>query len=373
MSFNLVDETFDVSEATEQRAKRSARYNADLKEAAELVGAAFDGNRRKLLDLQEALTTSDFPVLFGDVLDRQLIKEYSLRPSVWSKYADRTVVPNFKPKKLVDLFGGRQLLSEVPEHTEYPTDKIGAEEHSLSVGKLGKRFAITWEDIVNDDLDGLRTLPSRLADSAVLTEDDRAARALVNSKGINTDFFKAANKNVITGNPALTADALSDALQMNSEKVDVDGNPIYVEQSLLVIPPALKRQAQRILNATEIRYTDPDTGKVTITGNDLAGSVQLVVVPNIQTIVTGAKGKTSWFLLPPVGSGRPAVAQGFLRGHESPDLRMKADAGTRVGGGAISGTEGSFDIDDIQYRVRHVIGATTVLATATAASDGSGK
>jgi hypothetical protein len=46
----------------------------------------------------------------------------------------------------------------------------------------------------------------------------------------------------------------------------------------------------------------------------------------------------------------------FLAGHEQPDLRVKADTGFRVGGGAISALEGSFEIDDIQYRGRHIVG-----------------
>jgi hypothetical protein len=61
---------------------------------------------------------------------------------------------------------------------------------------------------------------------------------------------------------------------------------------------------------------------------------------------------------------------GFLAGHETPDLRVKADTGLRVGGGSVPAEEGSFDTDDIQYRIRHVTGGTTLDPIAAYASVG---
>jgi hypothetical protein len=53
---------------------------------------------------------------------------------------------------------------------------------------------------------------------------------------------------------------------------------------------------------------------------------------------------------------RPALWAAFLLATSSPDLRVKANTGQRVGGGDISPLEGSFEIDDIQYRGRHIVG-----------------
>ena len=50
---------------------------------------------------------------------------------------------------------------------------------------------------------------------------------------------------------------------------------------------------------------------------------------------------------------------------------MKADTGTRVGGGAIAAQDGSFDIDDIQYRGRHIVGNQTADPLFTYVSLGS--
>ena len=86
---------------------------------------------------------------------------------------------------------------------------------------------------------------------------------------------------------------------------------------------------------------------------------------------TGAKAATTWYVLPKPNSGRPAVWAAFLRGHETPDLRVKVSGGNRIGGGEVSPLEGSFEADDIQYRGRHVLGHQTGDPTFTYVSNGS--
>ena len=84
-----------------------------------------------------------------------------------------------------------------------------------------------------------------------------------------------------------------------------------------------------------------------------------------------SKAATRWFVLPSPQSARPALAVGFLRGYEDPDLRVKSSAGSRVGGGVIDPMQGDFDDDTIQYRVRHVVGSAYVDPKATYVSNGS--
>ena len=108
----------------------------------------------------------------------------------------------------------------------------------------------------------------------------------------------------------------------------------------------------------------------TTTSNAIAGAVDVVVDPNL-LINTGANAATTWFLLPAPNTARPAVVAAVLAGHESPDLRVKADTGTRAGGGSIAPEQGSFDDDTVQYRARHVFGAAAVDPTFTFAATGA--
>lgn len=339
-------------------------------EARALFQRVLDGDLRARAEVMETMTRSDFPILLGAAYGRELLQEYQGIAPVWQQFATRSTVPNFKPKTLVELLGGRGTLDKVGEAAEYKARKVTEGKYEFKVDKYGNRIPLTWEMLVNDELDAFRNLPNRLAVAARETEDVIAAKALVNTagNGVNTDFFKTANGNAPTALP-LTADNLEAALTEIGQRKDAEGRPIVVSGTVLVVPPALETQARRILNASEIRVVEGDTTRVI--SNPLAGRVTLVVNPWLTIVNTGTKAATTWYVLPAPTSARPAVVVGFLRGNETPDLRVKADTGDRVGGGLITPEEGSFDDDTVQYRVRHVIGSAPVDPKATYASTGS--
>ena len=223
--------------------------------------------------------------------------------------------------------------------------------------------------LVNDELDAFRDLPTRLAQAARDTEDIVTARQLFNAggTGVNTAFFKSANGNA-PATDALTSENLEKGLQAIATRKDSEGRPIINAGTVLVVPPALEMTARRILNASEIRRQSGtgDGSTVTVEPNYMKGAVDLVVNPWFAYVAPTLT--STWFVLPAPNTGRPALATGFLRGHESPDLRVKADAGNRVGGGSVAPEEGSFDDDTVQYRVRHSTGSATVIPAGAFAS-----
>lgn len=354
-----------VAESTGRRL-RGRFSNERLQEGALLLDRVFKGSRRAMFELEEAMSTSDFAALFGAVMDTALLQAYEVAPQVWSQFAARRVVKNFKTQTLYDILGGRAILPEVEELTEYPARPISETPFSLKVGKRGARISLSWETFVNDELDAFKDLPNRLAQAARNTEDYLATQAIEVGGAPNPAFFTVGNGNVLTGNPVLTLETLTDAIEALSDVRDSEGLPILVSSAILVVPPALQIPAQQILNATELRFEDAATGRTMITKNFIAQSLRLVVNRWLTS-------KTAWYVLPDPSQGaRFSVGLGFLRGHEVPDLRMKSDAGARVGGGDVAPTEGSFDIDDVQYRVRHVLGSATADPKGTMASAGTG-
>jgi len=347
--------------APEGRRVRGRFTNARLVEAATLMRRVWDGDLRASLELREALSTSDFGSLFGATLDRQLLAAYQAAPSVWQRFATRRVLKDFRPASFFDILGGQAILPEVGQLAEYENREVDTAELTLRVAKRGARFSLSWETLVNDDLDAFRDLPQRLAQAARNTEDFVAARLVEVNGAPNTEFFNG--NTALSGNPALTSESLEAALTNLGNRRDVDGNPIITGGRVLMVGPALEMTAKRIINATEVRFTDGN--RTVITGNTLSGAVELVVNPWLTS-------PTAWYVLPTPGGARPAVAVGFLRGYETPEIRVKADTGSMVGGGQVAPTDGSFDIDDIQYRARHVLGGGTLLKDAALASTGAG-
>ena len=358
-----------------RRRNTNPQYLARLAETATLVGRAFDGDRRAMLDIQESLTTSDFPKIFGDVLDRELLAQYEQVTPKWQQFAYRTVVKDFRPKHYLDLLGGRAELDPVKERGEYTARNLTEAEYFLTVGKYGNRLPLTWEMIVNDDLDSFRTAPERIAQAARFTEDKLAVRLIASATGPNSTFFTSAPASqfgaAAVGTGKLTVDNLSLALTTISTRRDSDNNPVMVDSVVLMVPPSLKVVANTIVQATLIRIKNATNTQDVEVGNWLSGEVNVVVNPWLPVIDTSANAANTWYLLPAPSIARPALTMGFLRGFETPDLRVKADTGQRVGGGSIPAEEGSFDTDDIQYRVRHVTGGTTLDPIAAYASIGT--
>lgn len=370
------------------------KYKQKLTAALQIVTEVLSGRRRPEI-LQEVMTTSDFPLYFGDILDRTLLVRYQEWPVTWTSYARRAVVRDFRDHKLIpQVYGADGPLDIVQEAAPYPEETLSEQEPILwSVDKYGRRVPISWETMINDDLDQFRDIPDRLARAARRTEQRLVTRLFVGVNGPHASMYTASgtNGNQITtangslngDNPKLSITGLQSAINVFSKMVDETGEPILREFMTLVVPPELEITAKSILNATQIWDTtllggayppsSATSGERMLQMNNwMKDNITLVVDPYIRTYATSANGSTSWFLFANPGYSREAIRIGFLRGHETPEIWMKSPNAVRVGGGDVSPFSGDFDTDSIEYRVRHVTGVTRVDAKATVASNGSG-
>lgn len=347
------------------------------KKATTMLSEAFQNAWGSDVKLAEAFSTSDFKLAAFAELDKEMVAQYTELPSVWEQYTDQTTVRDFRPKRLLSRWRNNLGLARVPELTEYPADdRRGADEYGISVAKYGRRFAISWEAWLNNEAIGeLEDLPGELARQAKETEMINALSNLLLvdpatnlAASVNTNFFKAGNNNAPTA-LALTRENLKTVLDGMATKEDPHtGRVVARPDVVVVIPKALEPMMLSIVTATIIRTT---TGSVqTEQANEFA-NLAYVVEPMLDTINTHAKAATTWFVVPKPGSQRPALWAAKLKGHETPDIRVKADQGRTVTGGDISPLQGSFEVDDIQYRGRHIVGAQTADALFTYCSLGS--
>lgn len=355
--------------------KRDATYMRKLSEAAQFMADVYQG-ARPLHHLREALSTSDFPYLFGDVLDRQMLANYQEAPYSWNRYCKRARVRDFRQVKRFALTGGEDVLEKVEQLAPYPAATMGDAYYYYTVAKYGKIVPLSWEVIINDDLDAFRDLPARLGKSARRTEEKLATELFVNTTGPHSSLYTVGT-NQITGNPALSVNALQTAMGYLLTQTDSDGEPIVTEKMTLVVPPQLQVTAYNILNALQI-WPKTDGGSTTTQEIMVAnwvksqGIVETVTNFYIPIVASSSNGSTSWFLFSDPVAGRPALEMGFLIGHESPEIFMKSPNAQRVGGGMVSPEDGDFDTDAITYKVRHVVGGGRMDPKMTVASNGSG-
>lgn len=349
------------------------RHPQAFAEALSLVERVLQGDRYAALHFQEAMSTSDFPQLFGDVIDRALVAAYREWPSEILSITDRRRVRDFRTAKRFALDGAEGQLDQVKEGAPYPEASLSDKADTISVAKFGRRLGFHWEDFVNDDLDAFRDAPMRLGRAARRSEQRHITTLYVGTSGPHGTLYNASN--TLSGNPALTTDNLEAAITKLVQMTDDDGEPIWVDGVYLVVGTALESTARRILDTTEFRVTDADGNVRIVSGNAVSRNLQLIVDPYISSVAT-SNAATSWFLFADPGTGRPALEFATLIGHEDPEIWVRLPDAQRIGGGQVGPDAGSFDTDSIDYRVRHVFGGARRVNTggrkATVASNGSG-
>lgn len=365
----------DAGQGVRTGRNKTPAYMKRLAEAASFMAQVYEG-QRPLGQLREALSTSDFPYLFGDILDRQMLANYQEAPYSWNKYCKRARVRDFRTVKRFALTGAEGVLEKVEQLAPYPAATMGDATYSYAVAKYGKLIPLSWETIINDDLEAFRDLPMRLGKAARRTEEKLATQLFVNTTGPHSSLYTTGT-NQITSNPALSVEALQTAMGYILTQKDSDSEPIVVEKMWLVVPPQLQVTAANILNAVQIWAKTSGGGtsaQELIVGNWVknAGIVDAVTNFYIPIVASSSNGSTSWFLFADPVAGRPALELGFLIGHEQPEIFMKSPTATRVGGGMVGPEDGDFDVDAIQYKVRHVIGGTRLDTKMTVSSNGSG-
>lgn len=389
----------------------NADYVRTFAEARRLVDRVLAGDRWAALRFQEAMTTSDFGLYFGDILDRSVLANYAETPYSWSSFAKRATIQDFRQSRIFRSDRGSAVLdgpilpnsygasgsgdTGIAQVTEYPMRKRVITGYTDQLRKYGARMDYSWEAMVNDDLDLLRDTPALFGRASRRTEEKRATSLFVSSTGPNATFFSNANLNLInstvntqvtTNNPPLSITSLAWAMTILASHLDLDGEPISIESAVLVVPPALEITARNIVNAIQIHMNDQG-GTVDASGDSLQRLQTLNWAKGRVTPVTNyylplintTSPNTAWYVFSNPSNGRPAMQLSFLRGREGPEMFMKApnaipigQGSMAAGSGQVNPLDGDFDTDAIAYKVREILGGTLLDPFQAVASTGTG-
>ncbi len=325
--------------------------------------------RVPLYRFKEAMTRSDFPLYYADSLDRQLYGSYTAVDAQWKNYVRAATVNDFREVKRFASSGIRGRLSKVKESAEHERRAADMTEYKYSVNKYEAGFGLSWEAMINDDLDMFRMLPMDLSQSAVDEEEAFVAEMIADANGPDAAFYNVGNDNLLTGNPALTRSSLQAAITLLRKRKDERGNPIAVKSVELVVGPGLELAANEIVNATEYRSVGANGDVTIIRGNGIAANLRVNVNYYIPSVATSSNADTSWWLMANPNETRPAFELGRLRGYEAPALYEKLPDMRRVGGGEVPW---SFNHSEAEKKVVHVLGGTAVDPRMSVASQGDG-
>ena len=382
--------------AVQERRRHHSEYNARLLEAYKFFKSVLSG-QKPTYKLEEAMTDSDFPILFGDILSRELLGNYASMPVSWPSYVRRRTLPDATRQARRLAYDGMDshmtTANIVPDETSAPEDNALTETGYL-VGPLDvyeRAVAINWKTLLADDLGAFKDIPGKLATAARRTEEWLVAQLLADANGPHATFFATGHYNQLTtangaasAQPALSVQGLSDARQVMSRMTNATtGEPIVVNGSTLVIPRELDVLAQYLFNAVTIESNKAGAGG-SLTGlantagiedrmimnNWITNGLSVAVNPYLSTVNT-TNGTTSWYIVANPANNRPAFEIDFLQGEEAPILLREMPTAMRVGGGNAD-MFGSFDTGEIRFKVMHLCSTAQLDYHGAVSSEGDG-
>jgi len=269
-------------------------------------------------------STLSLPGILSNVANKFLRAGFDAVESTWRAVAATRPVRDFKQVTSYSLTGGFQY-EKVGPGGELKHATAGEVSYTNQAETFGRMFAITRQDIINDDLGALTQVPRRLGRGAALKLNEVFWKAFLDNAG----FFKSANKNYADGSAtALDLDALTQGEQLFLDQTDPDGNPLGILPTLLLVPNALHVTGSNLMNSTEVRPAGGSSKTVTAVSNPHAGKFEVVRSSYLSTAGwTGASTK-AWYLLASPGD-MPVIEVAFLNGRQQPVVES-ADADFNV-------------------------------------------
>ncbi len=230
-------------------------------------------------------TTSDLPVVFGNVINRTLRDAYAAAPRSFTTWARQGVLTDFRAATRV-MVDGNLKLEKVNEAGEYKTGTLVDGGEVIQLGTYGKVISFTRQMIINDDLSALERVPLFFGRAAANLESDLVYGALTGGGKMadGKPLFDAAHNNIGTA-AAISIDSLSEGrTKMRTQKAPGDDSVVNVMPKYLLVPAALETVAGQY---TSNQYT-PTVAK---DQNPFYGVLTPVVEPRLDAI-----SSTAWYL-----------------------------------------------------------------------------
>lgn len=352
----LAKEGFRAAPTRDERVYEAAKLFAKGKTGADHFAQA------KLL---EAFSTSDFPVLLGDAFAKQAVKAQQDAVKEFEPLLVDVTVDTFDEHKLVDLWSG-DAFETVAQGEEYKGGTLNETELTHKAAKHGKSYGLTWELRRSRRFSELANFPKMLGNGSIKGQNNAVADLLVGNNGWNTGFFGSVSS------VPFSPEALDAAIKELAQRENHRDELVDTSDLVLVHGPALRGEVNRVLKATELEMQVTNGQKVTKTR--IQNPFTNVVTP-LESRTTGKRlgtaQATAWALVQGKNSDLPSIIRTLLSGEETVDIRVKADQGQRVGGGAVSVEDGSFKDDTIWFRGRDVYGIDPGFTTGVYASNGA--
>jgi hypothetical protein len=289
-------------------------------------------------------TTGSFANLLLDASNKTLLAGYEEAPYTWNLWARQAnSTDDFKNINRI-RFSESPDLEMVPENTSYKEGVMTDSKESYKVEKFGKMFTVTWETVVNDDLDAISRVPAMHGNAARRTQNKKVYEVLTaNPKmGDDKNLFAsdhASGSNVSGGAAAPSVTELNKAfLAMRKQKGLNSDVTLNIVPRYLIVPVAYEATALELVNSISYNAANNNEGVQNIYGVGGPRNVTVIGEP-----VLDGSSATVWYMAADPGQ-IDTVELTFLSGEESPVLESEWD----------------FDKDCYKYKIRQTFGVKAI-------------
>jgi hypothetical protein len=300
-----------------------------------------------LLDVEEAMSTSDFPTYIGKLMRHSFLDRFTEVQGAWTQYTRDFSLDDFE-EWTSSRWGRFPDIAEKPLNGPY--DELTIKEfdaEKLKLREWGNAFALTRQLIISDRLNEIAKFPRLLAEALARTMSKEAAvnqfqanptmydgNALFSSAHANLGAATALTAN-IAGMDLLKALELKLDTQTDDEgyKIATPGAPYT-----LIIPVDLRWVANALVNNELL-----PNGASALEANVVRGRYNVIE----ERFFTDAN---NYYMASDLKGELGFLAAVTLNGNTTPFLGLQ-DPGVR---GVLGGDDPySFEFDEVKYKIRH--------------------
>lgn len=275
---------------------------ASMVEIARMVTGYSGYDRNEII--KRAMSTSDFPVLLGNVANRVLSQAYDEEMGTFDAWTTPVDVADFKTRTEVSLdrFGGR--LRKLTEGGEKKNKETTESAEQWRLFSYGEKIRITREMLINDDLGafegiilGFGQMAKRTANGQVYdllqSKGDFANYVMGDTKAI----FHTDHANYTAAGTALGTDSLTAARTLVRRQKDKSGTALNITPKYMIVSPEKETLARQLITS-EAALGQTNPGII----NPFRNSMEIIVESELSA--------AAWYL----AAARRTLKVGYLQG-----------------------------------------------------------
>lgn len=211
-------------------------------------GASVTGLTADTVITRALHTTSDFPLILGDAVGRELRRAYQAAPSGVRQVARQTTARDFRAKRALQ-FGEGPELKKVSEGGEFQHGTIEESAETYSVETFGRILSISRQALINDDLGAFTQIPAKLGNAARAFEASQLVAKLIENPAMSDGVavFHADHGNLTDPYAAPGLTPLSGARLAMRKMTGLGGELIDATPRFVLVPAELETTAEQAL------------------------------------------------------------------------------------------------------------------------------